>query len=100
MSDDTPISIDDLEKDESTIRDRVMDELCKRQKNFERNRGPQRWNVVDIWQSSFPAFTGRKYIDRFIEKYRNYSEFFDIDSRDTVGLTDLGRTYCRDLERG
>jgi hypothetical protein len=96
MSDDIP---HDPEKDEGTIRDRLMDELCKRQKNFDRNGGPQRWNVVDVWQSSFPAFTSRQYIDRFIEKYRNYSEYFDIDTRDTIGLTDRGRRYCRDLER-
>ena len=99
MSDDIPISIDDPAKDEGIIRERLVDELCKRQKNFERSGGQQRWSVVNVWQSSFPAFTSRQYIDRFVERYRNYSEYFDIDSRDTIGLTDRGRRYCRDLER-
>jgi hypothetical protein len=98
MSDDVPISIDDPERDEGTIRARLMDELCKRQENFDRNGGPQRWNVTDIWQSSFPAFTGRQYLDRFIERYRNYSEYFNIDAHDSIGLTDRGKRYCKDLE--
>lgn len=68
-------------------------------KNFDRIGGSQRWAVVDVWQSSFPAFTGRQYIDRFIERYRDYSEYFNIDSRDTIGLTNRGKRYCMDLER-
>lgn len=32
MADYIPVSIDDLGKDYGTIRDRLMDELCKQQK--------------------------------------------------------------------
>lgn len=81
------------------INDRLMDELCKRQKFFGKNGGSQRWTITDVWQSSFPAFTGRQYIDKFIEKYRNHSEYFDIDNRDTIGLTDRGKRFCSDLEQ-
>ena len=37
MSD--PVSIDDPEKDKNTLRDNLMDELCKRHQNFEKNGG-------------------------------------------------------------
>ena len=33
------ISIDDPEKDKNTLRDNLMDELCKRHQNFEKNGG-------------------------------------------------------------
>ena len=99
MLGDIPISIDDPEKDEGIIRDRLVDELCKRQKNFDRNGGSQRWSVTEIWQSSFPAVTNRQHIDKFIDKYRNDSEYFDIDSHDTIGLTERGKKFCKDLER-
>ncbi|MGC2668720.1 MAG: hypothetical protein WA220_06015 [Candidatus Nitrosopolaris sp.] len=41
-----PISIDDPEKDEATIRIRLMDELCKRQREAENNGQPTEFNFT------------------------------------------------------
>ncbi len=96
---DIPIAIDDPVKDEGIIRERLMDELCKRQRDTERIGKPEPWRITDVWQSSFPAFLSREYIDRFIERYRTYSEFFEILPNDMIRLTERGKRYCRDLER-
>jgi hypothetical protein len=96
---DIPIAIDDPVKDEGIIRERLMDELCKRQRDTERNGKPEPWSITDVWQSSFPAFLSREYIDRFIERYRTYSEYFEILPNDMIQLTERGKRYCRDLER-
>ena len=96
---DIPIAIDDPVKDEGIIRERLMDELCKRQRYSERNGKPEPWSITDVWQSSLPAFLSREYIDRFIERYRTYSEYFEILPNDMIRLTERGKRYCRDLER-
>ena len=36
------VSIDDPEKDKNTLRDNLMDELCKRHQNFEKDGGDLR----------------------------------------------------------
>jgi hypothetical protein len=76
-----------------------MDEVCKRQRDAERNGKPEQWSITDVWQSSFPAFQSREYIDRFIERYQTNSEFFEILPNDMIRLTEGGKRYCRDLER-
>ena len=76
-----------------------MEELCRRQKEAEGRGDPTDFNITDVWQSSFPAYTSRKYIDQFIEKYRKYSEYFELSPNDIIHLTERGRRYCRDLER-
>jgi hypothetical protein len=76
-----------------------MDELCKRQRDTERNGQPEPWSITDVWQSSFPASLSREHIDRFIERYRTYSEYFEILHNDMIRLTERGKRYCRDLER-
>jgi hypothetical protein len=64
---DIPIAIDEPVKDVEIIRERLMDELCKRQRDTKRNGKPEPWNITDVWQS---AFQSRGYIDRFIERSR------------------------------
>jgi hypothetical protein len=44
------ISIDDPEKDKDTLRDNLIDELCKRHQNFEKNGGDLQWSFMDVWQ--------------------------------------------------
>jgi hypothetical protein len=93
------ISIDDTERDQGTIRDKLMDELCKRQREAEGRGDTTDFNITDVWQSSFPTYTIRNYIDQFIERYQTYSDYFELLPNDTTHLAERGRRYCRDLER-
>jgi hypothetical protein len=61
-----PAIIDDRERDRDVIINNLMDELCKRQHNFDRN-----------------------------EQYRNESGYFDIDANDRIALTERGKGHCR-----
>jgi hypothetical protein len=56
-------STKDSEKDESNIRNILMDELCKRQRDAERSGRPTEFSFTDVWESSFAAFQNREYID-------------------------------------
>jgi hypothetical protein len=47
------ISVDNRDADKKIIRDNLMDELCKRQKDFEKNGGHQRWKFTELWQSGY-----------------------------------------------
>ena len=67
---DTPINTKDSEKEESNIRNRLMDELCKRQRDAERNGRPTEFSFTDVWESSFAAFQNREYIDVSLERFR------------------------------
>ncbi|MFZ0265854.1 MAG: hypothetical protein WCE33_08055 [Nitrososphaeraceae archaeon] len=96
MSD--PVSIDDPEKDKNTLRDNLMDELCKRHQNFEKNGGDLRWIFMDVWQSGFSGFTDREIVEEVIEEYRDDSKYFDIDDNDMMGLTERGIKYCKERQ--
>lgn len=98
MADHIPVRIDNLEKDYNTIRDRLMDELCKRQKYVDRNGGPDNWAITEVWQDSCPAFTSREYIDNFIHRYRKYSQYFENLPNDRIRLTEHGKR-CKDREK-
>ena len=63
---DTPISTDDRDKDRNIIRNNLMDELCKRQRNFEANGGDQRWSFREVWQSGFLHLTNSFLIVAFL----------------------------------
>ena len=93
---DIPIAIDDPVKDVEIIRERLMDEPCKRQRDTKRNGKLEPWNITHVWQS---AFQSREYIDIFIERYRTTSEYFEILPNDMIRLTERGKKYCSDLER-
>jgi hypothetical protein len=95
---DTPVIIDDPEKDRNTIRDGLMDELCKRQRNFEENGGEERWNFDDIWQSRLSAFQSRQYVYEIAEEYSNQLGYFDIDANDRIGLLERGIRYCKERQ--
>jgi hypothetical protein len=56
------------------------------------------FNVTDVWQSSFPAYQSKEYVDKFIERYRTYGGFFELLPNDMIKLTERGRRYCHDLE--
>jgi hypothetical protein len=80
------------------IRDNLMDELCKRQKDFEKYGGDQRWKFTDLWQSGFSVFTDKHFVNEIVEEYRNESGYFEIDDNNMIGLTDRGIRYCRDRQ--
>ena len=42
------INIDDKEKDEATMRNRLMDELCKRQRESEGRGVSTEYEVIDV----------------------------------------------------
>ncbi|NAL77888.1 hypothetical protein [Nitrososphaera sp. AFS] len=105
---DIPISTKDSEKEESNIRNRLMDELCKRQRDAERNGRPTEFRIhfYDVWESSFAAFQNREYIDVSLERFRAGSDYFEHLFRagsdyfehlpnDMVRLTEHGRRYCQ-----
>ena len=90
------VSIDDPEKD--TLRDNLMDELCKRHQNFEKDGGDLRQIFMDVWQSGFSGFTDREFVEEVIEEYRDDSKYFDIDDNDMMGLTERGIKYCKERQ--
>jgi hypothetical protein len=92
---DIPISTKDSEKEESNIRNRLMDELCKRQRDAERNGRPTEFSFTDVWESSFAAFQNREYIDVSLERFRAGSDYFEHLPNDMVRLTEHGRRYCQ-----
>jgi hypothetical protein len=98
MSANTPIDVDDPARDEAAIRERLMSELGKRQIDAEKNGRSMEFNVTDVWQASFPAYQSKEHVDKFIERYRTYSGFFELLPNDMIKLTESGRRYCRDLE--
>jgi hypothetical protein len=81
------ISPDDRDADKKIIRDNLMDELCKRQKNFEKT-GDQRWRFTELWQSGFSVFTDKHFVNEIVEEYRKESGYFEIDTNDMISLTD------------
>jgi hypothetical protein len=87
------ISTKDSEKDESNIRNRLMDELCKRQIDAERNGRPTEFSFTDVWESSFAAFQNREYIDVSLERFRADSDYFEHLPNDMIRLTEHGRRY-------
>jgi hypothetical protein len=89
-----PVIIDDRERDRDVIINNLMDELCKRQHNFERNGGDEWWSFDDVWQSKLSAFQRGEYTNE-IEQYRNESGYFDIDANDRIALTERGKGHCR-----
>jgi hypothetical protein len=92
------VSIDDPEKDKNTLRDNLMDELCKRHQNFEKNGGDLQWSFMDVWRSGFSGFTDREFVEEVIEEYRDDSKYFDIDDNDMMGLTERGIKYCKERQ--
>ena len=78
---DTPISTDDRDKDRNIIRNNLMDELCKRQRNFEANGGDQRWSFREVWQSGFSPYTDRDFVN-----HTSFS-FVTISIADFVSLS-------------
>jgi hypothetical protein len=90
-----PVIIDDRERDRDVIINNLMDELCKRQNNFDRNGGNDRWSFDDVWQSKLSAFQRGEYTNEIVEQYRNESGYFDIDANDRIALTERGKGHCR-----
>jgi hypothetical protein len=56
-----------------------MEELRKRQSNFERNGGEVCWDFTKVWKSGFGAFD-REYVDRIVKAYQKQSGYYDIDA--------------------
>ena len=80
MADHIPVSIDNLEKDYNTIRDRLMDKLCKRQKYVDRNGGPDNWAITEVWQRNCLGF-----YEQGIHR-RKYSQYFENLPNDRIRL--------------
>jgi hypothetical protein len=95
---DTPVIVNDPEKDGNTIRDGLMDELCRRQRSFEEDGGDERWNFEEVWQSRLSAFERGQYSNEIVEQYQNESGYFDIDVNDRISLTEKGKKYCRERQ--
>jgi hypothetical protein len=93
------VNIDDKEKDEATMKNRLMDKLCKRQREVEGRGVSTEYEVIDVWQSSFTAFESKEDINNFLERYQKESNYFELLPNDMIRLTERGRKYCRDLER-
>ena len=86
------------EDDARIIRDGLMEELRKRQSNFERNGGAQRWDFTEVLKAGVGAFD-RKYVNGIVEAYQKESDYFDIDANDKIGLTSSGKSYCNALKQ-
>jgi hypothetical protein len=86
------------EDDARIIRDGLMEELRKRQSNFERNGGVQRWDFTEVLKGGVGAFD-RKYINGIVKAYQKESDYFDIDANDKIGLTSRGKSYCNALKQ-
>jgi hypothetical protein len=93
-----PIAPSGPEDDARIIRDGLMEELRKRQSNFERNGGAQRWDFTKVLKAGVGAFD-REYTDKIIEAFRKDKGYFDIDASDKIGLTDRGKSYCKALKQ-
>ena len=70
MSCENPISIDESERDYSTIIKNMMKELCDRQLNSEKTESIQH-EIDEIWQRCLGSFTSR---DDFIAFLRRFKE--------------------------
>src|SRR5581483_101896 len=87
------------EKDEVTIRNRLMIELCKRQRDAERNGRPTEFNFIDVWESAFASFQNKGYVDVSLERLRGGTDYFEHLPNDMIRLTESGKKYCEELER-
>jgi len=86
------------EDDARIIRDGLMEELRKRQSNFARNGGAQRWDFTEVLKAGVGAFD-RKYVNGIVEAYQKDSDYFDIDANDKIGLTTRGKSYYNALKQ-
>ena len=86
------------EKDEVTIRNRLMIELCKRQRDAERNGRPTEFHFIDVWESTFAGFQNKGYVDVSLERLRGGSDYFEHLPNDMIRLTESGKKYCEELD--
>jgi hypothetical protein len=86
------------EDDARIIKTNLMDELCKRQSNFEANGGEDCWNFDEVYEDVVKPFE-RGYADDVVRAYQKESRYFDIDTNNKIGLTSRGKSYCKELKR-
>lgn len=97
MSDENPLSIDDPERDYSTIINNMMKELCDRQHNSEGAESTQH-EIDEIWQICLGVFTSRDDLMDFLRRFQEERRYIEIISDKYIRLTIRGMQYCENLE--
>jgi hypothetical protein len=91
---DYPVSIDDPEKDQDIMEDRLMDELCKRQYDADRNGRSFEFSINEVWQSCLGAFD-KSYFDTFLLNYQKQKDYIEVLADNTkIRITQSGRRWC------
>ena len=97
MSGENPISIDESERDYSTIIKNMMKELCNRRRNSERAESIQH-EIDEIWQKCLGTFTSRTDLMAFLRRFQEERRYIEIISDTYIRLTIRGIQYCENLE--
>ena len=88
-----------LEDDAKIVRNNLMEELCKRQSNFERNGGEDSWDFDEVRKAAGIGGFDREYTVGVVKAYQNQYDYFNIDTNNKIGLTSRGKGYCNALEQ-
>jgi hypothetical protein len=88
-------SIHDIERDEKLIRDNLMRELCRRDKNVQgRISSPVEFNIDEIIDICLGAFS-KDYVYQFISKFEAQLGYIEVLPDHRVRLTNEGRKHCQ-----
>jgi hypothetical protein len=86
------------EDDARIIKTNLMDELCKRQSNFENDGEEDRWNFEEVCERALKPFD-RGYAVSMVKACQKESRYFDIENDNKIGLASRGKSYCKDSKR-
>ena len=86
------VSIDDTERDEKVIINKLMLELCRRNKNTKTNE----YNLDEIINLTLGAFS-KEYVYQFILKFESKYGYIQVLPDNRVLLTEIGEKNCQTI---